>query len=255
VSFLSVRDVEGKPIALYAAYSLHYVGGTGPEHISADYFAMFCTEMGRLVQGAESDPPFVAMLANGTSGDINNISFKVPRPGKPAYQQMRFVAHDVAAKVHKAMADVKYERNVTLAARYKELDLGSRRPTEEQLAWAKKTLAAAPEDRQQWDLSAIYADRTMKLNNVPKRIAAPLQVLQVGPVVIGTMPCEVFCEIGLEFKERSTLKPAFLVSIAHGYMGYLPTPRQHDLGGYETGSEPTGSRRTRRSRCSIRSSR
>jgi hypothetical protein len=25
-----------------------------------------------------------------------------------------------------------------------------------------------------------------------------------------------------------------LTSLAHGYYGYLPTPRQHDLGGYET---------------------
>jgi hypothetical protein len=48
------------------------------------------------------------------------------------------------------------------------------------------------------------------------------------------MPCEVLCEIGLDFKKRSPLQPAFLVSLAHGYFGYLPTPRQHALGGYET---------------------
>jgi len=48
------------------------------------------------------------------------------------------------------------------------------------------------------------------------------------------MPCEVFCQIGLEFKERSALKPAFMVSLNHGYFGYLPTPEQHRLGGYET---------------------
>lgn len=27
---------------------------------------------------------------------------------------------------------------------------------------------------------------------------------------------------------------SFMVSLAHGYYGYLPTPRQHELGGYET---------------------
>lgn len=48
------------------------------------------------------------------------------------------------------------------------------------------------------------------------------------------MPCEVFCEIGLDFKKRSRLQPAWLVSLGHGYYGYLPTPRQHELGGYET---------------------
>ena len=27
---------------------------------------------------------------------------------------------------------------------------------------------------------------------------------------------------------------AFIISIANGYFGYLPTPEQHQLGGYET---------------------
>jgi hypothetical protein len=62
----------------------------------------------------------------------------------------------------------------------------------------------------------------------------PLQVLRLGPMCIGTMPCEVFCEIGLEFKQRCPLQPAFMIELAHGYFGYLPTPRQHRLGGYET---------------------
>jgi sialidase-1 len=48
------------------------------------------------------------------------------------------------------------------------------------------------------------------------------------------MPCEVFCEIGLDFKAKSPLQPAFMVSLNHGYFGYLPTPRHHKLGGYET---------------------
>ena len=68
----------------------------------------------------------------------------------------------------------------------------------------------------------------------PPNTAVPLQVLRIGDVCLGTMPCEVLCEIGLEFKKRSPLQPAFLVSLAHGYYGYLPPPRQHALGGYET---------------------
>jgi hypothetical protein len=234
VSFLAVREPDGRPIALYAAYSLHYVGGVGPGHVSADYFAMFCNELTRLQGAQDQDPPFVAMMANGTSGDINNINFVKPRPSQPAYKQMQYVAHDVAQKVHAALTGLQYRRDVVLDRRYRELPIGSRRPTPEQLAWAKQTLAAAPEDRQKWDLSAIYADRTLHLADAPETIAAPLQVLRVGEVGIGSMPNEIFCEIGLEFKDRSALQPAFLVSIAHGYLGYLPTPRQHDLGGYET---------------------
>ncbi|MES2793386.1 MAG: neutral/alkaline non-lysosomal ceramidase N-terminal domain-containing protein [Planctomycetota bacterium] len=234
VSFLSVRELDGRPIALYAAYSLHYVGGVGPGHVSADYFALFCEELTRLQNLDHQRPPYVALLANSTSGDINNINFKTPRPGKPHYEQMQVVAHDVAAKVQAALKDLKYNKDVVLDARYREPQIASRKPTEDQLAWAKKTLAAAPADREKWDLSAIYADRTLHLSQAQETVPTPLQVLRIDSVAIGSMPAEVFVEIGLEFKDRSALKPAFLVSIAHGYFGYLPTPRHHDLGGYET---------------------
>ena len=43
-----------------------------------------------------------------------------------------------------------------------------------------------------------------------------------------------FTEIGLEIKKKSPLKRTFTVSLANGYNGYLPTPAQHVLGGYET---------------------
>src|SRR5690606_5557316 len=42
ISFLSVRDLEGRPISVFSAYSLHYVGGVGSGHISADYYGMYC---------------------------------------------------------------------------------------------------------------------------------------------------------------------------------------------------------------------
>ena len=37
--------------------------------------------------------------------------------------------------------------------------------------------------------------------------ALPVQVLRLGPGVIGTMPCEVFAEIGLEFARRAAGRP------------------------------------------------
>jgi neutral ceramidase len=83
-------------------------------------------------------------------------------------------------------------------------------------------------------LSYIYAERAMHQAAYPETTTVPLQVLRIGDVTIGTMPCEVFAEIGLDFKRRSPGQPAFMVELAHGYFGYLPTPRQHKLGGYET---------------------
>jgi hypothetical protein len=90
VSILALREPDGRPIAVYSAYSLHYVGGVARGDISADYYGMYCGRLERLMHGTEQDPPMVAMMANGTSADINNIDFVHPRPRKKAYEQMQF---------------------------------------------------------------------------------------------------------------------------------------------------------------------
>lgn len=234
VSVLALREPKGRPIAVFSAYSLHYVGGVKYGDISADYFAVYCRCLERLLHAEDQDPPFVAMMANGTSGDVNNINFLHPRPAQDAYVQMRHVAEDLARKVQAALAKAVYRDGVTLAARYQELPIASRRPSEEQLRWAKAMLAKPAPAPGTIDLPRIYAERTMRVAEYPQTIPLPLQVLRIGDVCIGTMPNEVFCEIGLDFRKRCPLQPAFLVSLAHGYFGYLPTPRQHELGGYET---------------------
>jgi hypothetical protein len=234
VSVLSFREPGGRPIAVFSAYSLHYVGGVGSGHISADYYGMYCRHLERLLYAEDQDPPFVAMMANGTSGDINNINFRTPRPGQGPYVQMRRVAEDVAGKVHAALDNAAYRNRITLAARFREPVIPCRRPSAEQIQWATQMLARPAPKPGQADLPYIYAQRTMGLKDYPESIPLALQVLRIGDVCIGTMPNEVFCEIGLEFRKRSPVQPAFLVSLTHGYFGYLPTARHHALGGYET---------------------
>ena len=236
VSFVALRAPSGRPIAVLAAYSLHYVGGVGRGHISADYFAMFAEHLGRLLASealnAQDSPPLVVMMANGTSGDINNINFRKPSPPREPYEQMRLVGQDVANKVHAAMGSIQYEAHAELAAVFRKPTIAWRRPTPEQRKWAEDTIIAGRKhDR---DLSFIYAERTLTLSKYPETTKVPLQVLRIGEACIGAMPFEVFCEIGLDFKSRCPIQPAFMISLAHGYFGYLPTPRHHRLGGYET---------------------
>jgi len=239
VSIIAVRDLNGVPISVFSAYSLHYVGGVGSGHISSDYYGVYCEQLKTLIEADVPPPdqsvdraPFVAMMANGTSGDINNINFLTPRPKKQPYEQIRYVAEDVASKVYATLKTLTYGDDIKLAARYREPAIAWRHPTPEQRKWAEDTIAAGAKSPS--DLSFIYAQRTMTLDGYPETTTIPLQVFRIGDVCIGTMPCEVFCEIGLEFKDRCPIQPAFMVELAHGYFGYLPTPRHMQLGGYET---------------------
>jgi hypothetical protein len=234
VSFIALREPNGRLISLYSAYSLHYVGGVGSGHISADYYGMYCEALKNLIPNSTEDPPFVALMANGTSGDINNIDFKNPRKSQPAYTQMRHVANDVAAKVHSALANLTWTTSAPLAARYRELDIQWRTIDPELLAWAKETEATAPRIQGKANLPLAYATRIQSLATPSPETKLPVQVLRIGDILIGTSPCETFAETGLEFKQRSPFKKAFMVELAHGYYGYMPTPRHFELGGYET---------------------
>src|SRR5262245_18118670 len=92
ISLLSVVTTDGKPLALLANYSLHYVGNVPP--LSADYFAIFADKMKELVRG---DKDFVGIMSNGTSGNINNVNYAKAAPGKQGpYEQARLVADSVS---------------------------------------------------------------------------------------------------------------------------------------------------------------
>ena len=61
-----------------------------------------------------------------------------------------------------------------------------------------------------------------------------LQALRIGDLTIASAPCEVFAETGLGIKKGSVAKATFMIELANGYGGYLPSPEQHEFGGYET---------------------
>ena len=234
INFLSVRSVDGRPIALLANYSLHYVGGVNQGDISADYFGMFSDRIQEMLGADRLQPPFVGILTNGASGDVNNIDF-VNRPKrKPPYEQMRYVANEVAKKVHETEQQMTYHKWVPLKAAASELPLKSRRPTEEQLARAEK-VNADPEGVELYHRhEPTYARRLIAMKDLPDVRDIPLTAFRIGELGIVAIPFEVFAEIGLEIRERSPLPTTFTISHAGGSFGYLPTESQHALGGYET---------------------
>lgn len=236
VSILSVQTLDGRPIALLANYSLHYVGNTpsqnGKTLLSADYFAAFAERIGQLL---DAPAGFVGIMSNGTSGDINNVDFAGgPRKGVEPYEQCRLVADSVARAAFAAHKNVKHHDWVELAAATKEIELGVRLPSDSDVAEAKEILAKAKSPENLAKREEIYARETVLLAKYPPKVKAILQALRIGELGIATNPCETFVEIGLDLKKKSPLQPTFVIELANGYNGYLPTPEQHTLGGYET---------------------
>jgi hypothetical protein len=229
VSVLSVRTAEGKPLALLGNYSLHYVGSLPP--LSADYFGIFADRIGSLI-GA--DERFVGILSNGTSGDVNNIDYSKPAPIRDKTgDRCRVVAEVVAKAAKKAYDTIQHRRDLSLAAVEEELEFKVRKPTNSDLNRARSILAKA-QGRALKGVEEIYARELVLLADYPDTVMLKLQALRIGSLGIAAIPCEVFTEIGLAIKKGSPHKQTFSIELANGYNGYLPTPAQHKLGGYET---------------------
>jgi len=234
VPIIAVQSLDGKPIAVLANYSLHYVGGTKSGDISADYFGMFADRIGQMVGADHETPNFVGIMTNGTSGDINNINFgeSAPKAMKP-YEKMGIVANTVAAEAYKVYQKITYHDWVPLASAQKEISLRVRKPDAAELKRAKKILAEVKGEKL-LKRDELYARETVLINDFPDKKELILQAIQIGDLAITAVPCEIFVEIGLEIKEKSPFEQTFSISLANGYNGYLPTPKHHEWGGYET---------------------
>jgi neutral ceramidase len=245
ITFLSVQSTGGQPIALLASYGLHYVGGIPANTISADYFAMFADRVGELL-GAErhQDPPFVGIMANGTSGDVNNLERyseeelkqRGPQPAKryQPYEKAREVAHLCAEKVMQVHKSLKWHDHVQLSSLQRKLTFERRYPTQAEVEWAEAVKARKIKPMSTSRYSTYSTVLAYASPEMPPTIDVVVQTHRIGDLAVAAMPFEVFAEIGLELKQRSPIQPLMNISIANGSHGYLPTPEQHRLGGYET---------------------
>lgn len=235
ITVISVQDAKRKPLALFANYSLHYVGGIPAGQVSADYFGEFARLMPSRVRGDEN---FVAMMSNGTSGDINNIPFGVVRPPREPFEQVRIVAAKAADTAWMAYRKIDSHRgDVTLDMLQREVTLRYRKPSQDQLADAERVVAI--KDQAEIEklprLAQNYARNTV---NAAKRteesLTVKVQAIRIGDLMVCGIPFETFVEIGLDLKKRSPFPQTMVIGLANGRYGYLPTPEQHKLGGYET---------------------
>lgn len=245
ITFLSVQSTEGKPIGLLASYGLHYVGGIPANTISADYFAIFADRVGELL-GADrhQDPPFVGIMANGTSGDVNNLERyskeelkkRGPQLRKryQPYEKAREVAHLCAEKLLQAHKSLKWHDHVRLSSVQRTLTFKRRYPTKEEAEWAEAVEAKKIKPMSTSRYSTYRTVLAYASPDMPSTIDVVVQTHLIGDLAVAAMPFEVFAEIGLELKQRSPIQPLMNISIANGSHGYLPTPEQHRLGGYET---------------------
>jgi hypothetical protein len=228
LTVVAIQDVQGRPLAVLANFSMHYVGSP---MVSSDYFGRFAAHLARRLDGGDggngADGCIVAM-SQGTSGDLMGMNYSAPAVDLN-YDQF---ADELAQLAAAAYRSAKCRSDISLAMHQSTLPLQRRVPSEDRLAWARDTVAAMG-DRQPRGLPEIYAREQVLLAAEPQRELI-LQAVRIGDLAISAIPNEVFGITGLKLKLQNPLPASFNIELANGAEGYIPPPEQHALGGYTT---------------------
>ncbi|NOY29935.1 MAG: hypothetical protein GXP28_07080 [Planctomycetes bacterium] len=202
--------------------------------------------MTKLVGGESADPPFMAALSNGTSGDTWLKDYTNAESVSREYE-INSVATDVAQAAFEAYQQIEYQTWVPIVMEEKRLALDVRMPSDEEVARAKEFLEKL-EGKLPSNTHEVYARETVILSEMPPTRELKIQAIRLGEMGIVGIPNEVYASTGLAIKAETPLQPTMNISLANGGEGYIPPPEQHLLGGYttwrartsclETGAEP-----------------
>lgn len=219
LSILSLQTADGKPLALFANYSMHYFGAPA---VSSDYYGLFAAALAKRIGGG------LVIMSQGTSGDQMWMDYGRPKSDIT----LQAYADEVAAVAWRAWQKIEYHSAPALAMAETRISLRRRVPDAARLAWARELVeqTGGVKPRNQPE---VYAREQILLHAEPVR-ELKLQALRVGDLGITAIPNEVFAITGLKLKAQSPLRPTLNIELANGAEGYIPPPEQHKLGGYTT---------------------
>ena len=228
---LSVQALNGRPIALLANFSMHYFSGQKP--LAADYFGLFSDGMqetlGHKVKG---QPPFVAMMSHGCSGDIWRRDYTQPADKQNPFPDIESYTQEMIRIALKGYQSITYTAPRSIAMQEQRLQLNYRTPDLQRLKWAEQIVEEMG-DRLPETQEEIYA-REQTILHERQSTEVVVQGLRIGDFGIATTPNETYALTGLKIKRQSPLKNTMVIELANGGDGYIPPPEQHLLGGYNT---------------------
>lgn len=230
VGVIRIDDINAKPICIMVNYACHPVVLGGDSYlISADYPGY---TMG-LVERAYQRDGAIAMFLNGTTGDLNPAR-------RGTFEQAQRLGTILGSEILEVCAETGTTPSAELRMAKEIVELqSSELPSEGELENIIKERKAAlgasyDEDREIYLSWAEDALDMIKRGKKSAVVPVEVQVLRMGDIVLAGIPGEVFVEIGLGIKKDSPFKHTYAVAHTNGDIGYMPTRKAFDEGGYET---------------------
>ena len=250
VGIIKVTDADERTRAVLMNYSCHPTV-LGPDNlkVTGDFPAFAVKE----IESELGDRGF-AMFVNGTQGNISMghsselSAIGIITPGR-TFARAAELGHLLAVATLSALPAIKVDDRPSLKAITGPITLPLKHyptidETLRQLHEADAKLSAltstngdntnevrrARSEQLYASINNFYARETVVFAD--GALPVELQGIRINDAVFVAVPAEVFVEIGLRIKEKANYR-TFIVGIANGYIGYLPTAAAHEVGGYE----------------------
>ncbi|MBI3990607.1 MAG: neutral/alkaline non-lysosomal ceramidase N-terminal domain-containing protein [Candidatus Omnitrophica bacterium] len=234
VGVIKIEDIGGRLLALFVNYTCHPAILAGDNDlISADYPGFFYEIIKeRLGRGV------LSIFANGAEGNINHIDPYNPEQ-KRGFEESKRLGEKLADSALRVCKDIKkMDTEITVFASREKLLIPRRKIPDERIKWAKHVLS-------KWDGKPItlvdglpdevYAQEALFLKEREcEPVETEVQAFVIGDVALVGLPGEVFVEFGLEIKKFSPFAKTFIIGLANGLIGYVPTLRAFKEGGLES---------------------
>ena len=218
VAVLAARGKGFKWLGCLVNHACHPTHHGGDNTFSAGFPGVLASEM-----KGHGFP--VTLFLNGAFGNVHTADPTCARDVSME-DAGRFLADDAI----EAVKGMRFKTDWPLGAATATVELPYRAATEDQV---KGTARGA----QRFVDPAIYDEGMPGLvERIATRGAQPadVQAVFVGDLAFVGIPAEYFVELGLRIKEETYPARTLVVGAANGMVGYVPTKRAFERGGYET---------------------
>jgi len=208
IGLMRLDKANGSPLALIANYAIHgTVYGAANLEISGD-------APGIVSSYVEQKTGVPLLFINGAAGNIAPIYSVTQSPYSSKENELRQFRVLLGDKILEA------NKNILSTTDSVSLFTGSlniETPRKANLGWSE-------------DLAKYTRTTSMGVNMVK----LPARFLKINEnIAIWSLPVELFCEISNEIRDRSPFPFTFYYGYTNGWLGYLPTAKAWENGGYE----------------------
>jgi neutral ceramidase len=224
VGVLAARSPGGDLLGVFVNFACHLtvMGGNG---FTADYVCY----LRETLRKHYNNPQLAVGFLLGAAGDVTQVDNL--RPGREFGDQWaRMFGLALAAETVQTVERMSFRKDADVQAAQTFVNIPIRDASEDGRETPALGLGSGS------TVDKIYAsERELVAQERARRPVIPceVQAIRIGELGIVTNGAEFFCQLGLDIKAASPFGRTWVVSLANGWIGYVPTASAYYAGGYE----------------------